>query len=76
MNQLEILKAFLQDKSIMQKYGISQKEIDEITLSTISSNKMITFLKHLVYIVENEKTVNTAASNLNKFLEQNLRTNA
>lgn len=74
MNKLEILKSFLKDEIIMQKYGISQKDIDEVTPTSVSPNIMISFLQNLVAVVESDKqTINTAASNLNSFLENKLR---
>ena len=74
MNRLEILKAFLQDAEIMQKYGIKQKELDDLTLSTSSPNLFITLVQQFVGLVEEEKrTETTIVSNLNQFLEQKLR---
>ena len=74
MNKLEILKSFLEDEIIVKKYGIRQKDIDEVTLTSVSSNIMISFLQNLVMVIEDDKyTTNTAASNLNNFLENKLR---
>lgn len=74
MNKLEILKSFLEDEIIIKKYGIRQKDIDEVTLTSVSSNIMISFLQNLVMVIEDDKyTINTAASNLNNFLENKLR---
>ena len=74
MKKIEILKSFLEDDIVKEKYGISQKDIDTVGLTPSSSNVMIAFLQNLVMVIEDDKyTVNTAASNLNTFLENKLR---
>lgn len=74
MDKIKILKSFLEDDIIKEKYGISQKDVDTVALTPVSSNVMIAFLQNLVMVIEDDKyTVNTAASNLNTFLENKLR---
>ena len=74
MNKIEIIKTFLRDPELMAKYGITSDDIDALTLSGTSSNPIVALLQQAVTIIENETyTVNTAAANLNSFLENRLR---
>ena len=74
MNKLDILKSFLRDDFIMQKYGIRQKDIDELTLTSPTTNMMILLLRKFIDLVDtSSSTTTTAASNINQFLEQRLR---
>lgn len=70
MNRLEVLKTFLDDEFIQEKYNISQDDIDNIDLSSSHPNNFIALLQHALSLIENDTyTVNTAASNINSFLD-------
>jgi hypothetical protein len=74
MNKLEIIKTFLEDDEIMEKYHFSNDEVENLSLSSLHQNSIISLVQHAVGIIENETyTTNTAAANLNSFLENRLR---
>lgn len=76
MTQLDIVKAFLQDAEIQQKYGLMPDEVDQITLVSQHAPKaqvLVNLVRRMVDEVENPtKTVTVAASVLNQTLNNSL----
>ena len=77
MTQLEIVKSFLQDTDIQQKYGLTPADIDQMTMQsqyTAKAQILVNLVRRMVMEVEDQsKTVNIAASVLNQTLETALR---
>lgn len=72
--KIETLKAFLEDEEIRQKYAITDHDIKNISFAPIHSKHFIALLQHAISIIEKDDlTVNTAAANINTFLENRLR---
>jgi len=77
MTQLEIVKSFLQDSDMQQKYGLTPADIDQMTTQsqyTAKAQILVNLVRRMVMEVEDQsKTVNIAASVLNQTLETALR---
>ena len=77
MTQLDIVKAFLQDAEIQEKYGLTPAEADQMTTQSQYTGKaqiLVNLVRRMVMEVEDQsKTVNIAASVLNQTLETALR---
>lgn len=77
MTQLDIVKAFLQDPDIQQKYGLTPDEVSRMTLQTQpneSAKILVDLIKRMVQDVEDTtKTPNAAAATMNLTLENALR---
>ena len=77
MIQLDIVKAFLQDAEIQEKYGLTPADVDQMTTQSQYSGKaqlLVNLVRRMVMEVEDQsKTVNIAASVLNQTLETALR---
>jgi predicted RNA-binding protein with PIN domain len=77
MTQLDIVKAFLQDTAIQEKYGLTPADIDQMTMQsqyTAKAQTLINLIRRMVAEVEDQsKTVNVVASVLNQTLETTLR---
>lgn len=77
MTQLDIVKAFLQDTDIQQKYGLTPEEVDRLTMQSqpnASAKLLVDLIKRMVQDVEDRtKTVNAAASAMNLTLENAIR---
>lgn len=76
MTQLDIVKAFLQDAEIQQKYGLTAHEVDQITSTSQHAPKaqvLVNLVRRMVKEVEDPtKTVTVAASVLNQTLTNSL----
>ncbi len=73
MNRIEVLRALLDDEEIQKKYSLSKEEIANIDLSKSHQNDFVALLQHATSLIENDTyTINTAASNLNSFLDNRL----
>ncbi len=72
MNKLEILKSFLDDDIIKEKYAFSEVEISTVDLVTPSSKPIVELLRHFIHVVEMH-TDKTASSNIHSFIENQLR---
>ena len=76
MTQLDIVKAFLQDAEIQEKYGLTPAEVDQISLVSQHAPKaqiLVNLVRRMVNEVEDPtKTVIVAASVLNQTLTNTL----
>lgn len=77
MIQLDVLRAFLDDANIQEKYGITAEQVAQMTLSTPFTGEAGTFIdlvRRMVKEVEDQNTTtNAVASRLNAYLENTLR---
>jgi hypothetical protein len=77
MTQLELVKAFLQDPEIGEKYDLTPADLEQMTPQSTYAGKTQVFVqlvRRMVAEVEDQsKTVNTAAAVLNQTLETALR---
>lgn len=77
MTQLDIVKAFLQDPDIQQKYALTPGEVDQMTMQSqpnANAQVIVNLIRRMVQEVEDQtKTVNVAASVMNQTLENALR---
>ena len=77
MTQLNIVKAFLEDADIQQKYGLTPDVVAEMTMTSKYSpdpQVFVSLVRQMVTVVEDQsKTVNMVGSILNQTLETALR---
>ncbi len=77
MTQLDIVKAFLQDAEIQQKYGLTPADINQMTTQTQFKEEaqvLVSIIRRMVMDVEDKsKTPLVAASAMNNLLETTLR---
>lgn len=77
MTRIDIVKAFLEDADIQQKYGLSADEVAKMTMSSQHNSDaqvLVSLIRQMVNVVEDSgTTVNLAASRLNAHLENALR---
>ena len=76
MTQLDIVKSFLEDSDIQQKYGLTPDEVAQVTMSSQHSpdaQLLVGLIRQMVRVVEDGSTVNLAANRLNAHLETALR---
>lgn len=77
MTQIDIVKAFLQDAEIQQKYHLLPDEVSRMTLQSqpnADAKVLVDLIKRMVQDVEDKSiTVNVAAATMNKTLENALR---
>lgn len=76
MTQLDIVKAFLEDADIQQKYGLMPDVVAQMTMSSTYSpdtQVMVGLIRQMVSVVESGSTVNLAVNRLNAHLETALR---
>lgn len=72
--KIETLKTFLEDNEIRMKYGITDADIKNASFSPIHPKPFIALLQHAINVIEKDDlTVNTAAANINTFIENQLR---
>ena len=73
MTEIEILKAFLEDSEIQEKYGLSPMEVTQMTMSSrhdADAQVLVDLIRRMIREVEDKsKTVNVAAAVLNAHLE-------
>lgn len=77
MTQLDLVKSFLEDAEIQQKYGLTPDEVAQMTMTSEynpDAQLLVSLIRQLVNVVEDAgTTVNLAASRLNAHLENALR---
>lgn len=73
MFQLEIVKSFLKDPTIQQKYGISINEVETLSLTSQHKSPFVDVVRRMVKEVEDESTITVAAAQLNLLLEKKLK---
>jgi hypothetical protein len=73
MFQLEIVKSFLKDPTIQQKYGISASEVETLSLTSQHKSPFVDVVRRMVKEVEDESTITVAAAQLNLLLEKKLK---
>ena len=77
MTQLDIVKAFLQDTEIQEKYGLTPAEVDQMTTQSQyngDAQLVVSLIRRMVMDVEDKsKTPLVAASAMNNLLETTLR---
>jgi pilus assembly protein TadC len=77
MTQLDLVKSFLEDTEIQQKYGLSPADVVQMTMNSqynSDTQVLVSLIRQMVSVVEDSgTTVNLAASRLNLHLENALR---
>lgn len=73
MFQLEIVRYFLKDPRIQQKYGISASEVETVSLTSQHKSHFVDVVRRMVKEVEDESSVTIAAAQLNLLLEKKLK---
>ncbi len=77
MTQLDIVKAFLEDAEIQEKYGLAPADVTQMTMQSHykpDTQVLVGLIRRMVMDVEDQsKTVNVAASAMNTTLENTLR---
>ncbi|MBO3273495.1 hypothetical protein [Hymenobacter defluvii] len=73
MLQLEIIRSFLKDPKIQQKYGITATEVESLTMTSQHQSPFIDVVRRMVKEVEDESSVTVAAAQLNLLLEKKLK---
>lgn len=77
MTQLDLVRSFLEDAEIQQKYGLTPDDVAQMTMTSQynpDAQVLVSLIRHMVSVVEDDSTtVNSAASRLNAHLENALR---
>ncbi len=77
MTQLDIVKAFLEDAEIQEKYGLTPADVAQMTMQSQYKSEtqvLVGLIRRMVREVEDQgKSVNVAASLMNNSLENTLR---
>lgn len=77
MTQIDLVKSFLEDTEIQQKYGLNPTEVAHMTMSSQHNSEaqiFVSLIRQMISVVEDSSTtVNLAASRLNANLENALR---
>lgn len=77
MTQLDLVKTFLEDTDIQQKYGLSADEVAKMTMTSeynSATQVLVSLIRQMVNVVEDDgTTTNLAAARLNAHLETTLR---
>jgi hypothetical protein len=77
MIEPDIVKAFLQDAEIQEKYGLTSAEVDQMTTQSQfkgDAQILVSLIRRMVMDVEDKsKTTLVAASAMNNLLETTLR---
>jgi len=73
MFQLEIIRSFLKDPKIQQKYGITATEVESLTMTSQHKSPFVDVVRRMVKEVEDESSVTVAAAQLNLLLEKKLK---
>ncbi len=77
MTQLDLVKSFLEDKEIQEKYDLTSDEVAKMTMTSEynpNAQVLVSLIRQMVNVVEDSgTTVNLAASRLNAHLENALR---
>ena len=75
MTQLELVKSFLDDADIQQKYGLTPGEVSQMTLTSQhnpDAQILVGLIRQMVNVVEEGSTVTLAANRLNAYLNTTL----
>ena len=77
MTQLDLVKSFLEDADIQQKYNLTPDDVAQMTMTSQynpNARVLVDLIRQMVNVVEDDNTtVNLAASRLNAHLENALR---
>ena len=77
MTQLDLVKSFLEDADIQDKYGLTPDDVAKMTMSSEYNPKaqiLVSLIRQMMNVMEDSgTTVNLAASRLNAHLENALR---
>lgn len=77
MTQLDLVKSFLEDAAIQERYGLTPDDVAQMTMTSQynpDAQVLVSLIRHMVSVVEDDNTtVNLAASRLNAHLENALR---
>lgn len=77
MTQLDLVKSFLEDTNIQEKYGLTPDDVAQMTMTTqynTNTQVLVGLIRQMVNVVEDASTTtNSAASRLNAHLENTLR---
>lgn len=77
MTQLDLVKSFLEDTAIQEKYGLTPTDVAQMTMTTqynANAQVLVGLIRQLVNVVEDTGiTPSSAASRLNAHLENALR---
>lgn len=71
--QIEVLRTFLNDPEIKEKYGITDEYIKALGMTGIENNIMITLIKELIIKQSEAPSVNVAAAQINALLDNRLK---
>ena len=75
MTQLDLVKSFLEDAEIQQKYGLTPNDISQMTLTSqhnADAQVLVGLIRQMVNVVEDGSTSNLAANRLNAHLNTTL----
>ena len=76
MTQLELVKAFLEDAEIQEKYGLTPNDVSQMTMTSQHNAKaqvLVGLIRQMVNVVEDRNTTpNVAASRLHAHLTATL----
>ncbi len=75
MTQLDIVKSFLEDAEIQQKYGLTPADMAQMTMTSHHNTRaqmLVGLVRQLVNVVEDGSTPNLAANRLNAHLNTTL----
>lgn len=74
MARIELLKVFLSDPIIQEKYKISPDQVQRLIISNAHGNDMTALCQQLLTVADNsDLTTSAAAANLNNFLTGRLK---
>ncbi len=77
MTQLDLVKAFLEDAEIQQKYDLTPNDVAKMTMTSEynpAAQILVSLIRQLVNVVEDAgTTTNLAAARLNAHLKTTLR---
>ena len=77
MTQLDLVKSFLEDTEIQEKYGLTADDVAQMTMSSEynpNAQVLVSLIRQMMSVMEDSSTtVNLAASRLNAHLENALR---
>ncbi|MBO0933295.1 hypothetical protein [Fibrella aquatilis] len=75
MTQLDIVKSFLEDSEIQEKYSLSPADVAQMTLTShynADAQVLVGLVRQMVNVVEDGSTPNLAANRLNAHLNTTL----
>lgn len=75
MTQLDIVKSFLEDSEIQEKYGLTPNDVSQMTLTSqhnADAQVLVGLVRQMVNVVEDGSTPNLSANRLNAHLNATL----